>query len=136
MRQRYSLLLLGVIAAAVLVTLLQRLPDHPTVQRMSAPTPVRAAVTVVIRDGVVGPGLATVPKGDEVALRVENHEPHDVRLELAGYEDAVSVRIAAGTAWNTSFIADRPGDDFAWLLDGEPAGRFAVSGSHLVEGHR
>ena len=136
MNQRYGLLFSGVVAAAVLVTLLGRLPDRPPVRPARTPAPERAFVTLVIRDGAVGPELATVAKGNEVTLRVQNQEPRGVRLELAGYEDAVSIQIDAGAAWSTSFIADRPGEDFAWLLNGQPAGRFAVSGSHLVEGHR
>ena len=33
-------------------------------------------------------------------------------------------------------LADRPGDDFAWIVDGAAVGRLVVQGSHLVEGHR
>ena len=44
--------------------------------------------------------------------------------------------LAPGAGWTGEFLADRPGEDFAWLLDGEPAGRLTVTGSHLVEGHR
>ena len=33
-------------------------------------------------------------------------------------------------------IAERDWRNFAWTIDGRPAGRFAVQGSHLVEGHR
>ena len=29
-----------------------------------------------------------------------------------------------------------PGEDFAWLLNGKPAAKLRVAGSHLVEGHR
>jgi hypothetical protein len=62
---------------------------------------------------------------------------HAVGLALAGYEDRLAIpALSPGATWSGEFIADRPGEDFAWLLDGVPAGRLAVTGSHLVEGHR
>jgi hypothetical protein len=54
-----------------------------------------------------------------------------------GYEDRLgAVRVAPDSLWRGEFVADRPGQDFAWVLDGAPAGRLEVAGSHLVEGHR
>ena len=42
-----------------------------------------------------------------------------------------------GTSWiDEQVFADRPGDDFAWEVNGQVAGKLTVSGSHLVEGHR
>jgi len=66
-----------------------------------------------------------------------NRDAVTVTLSLAGYEDRLAPRaLARGARWDTTFIADRPGEDFAWLLDGKPAGQLTVTGSHLVEGHR
>ena len=48
----------------------------------------------------------------------------------------VSFSVAPGEIAHATFRADRPGGDFAWLVDGAPSGRFAVSGSHLEEGRR
>jgi hypothetical protein len=70
-------------------------------------------------------------------VRVVHRGTGPARLALMGYEDRLGVaEVAPGATWRASFVADRPGDDFAWMLDGAPAGRLRVSGSHLVEGHR
>jgi hypothetical protein len=58
-------------------------------------------------------------------------------IALPGYEDRLTVpRLEPGAQWSGGFLADRPGDDFAWVVNERPAGRFLVAGSHLVEGHR
>jgi hypothetical protein len=58
-------------------------------------------------------------------------------VALAGYEELLPPRrIAPGETWSAEFVSSRPGDDFAWLVDGRPAGRLRVTGSHLEEGHR
>jgi hypothetical protein len=68
---------------------------------------------------------------------VEHRGAATARLTLAGYEDRLDIpALAPGAGWTGQFLADRPGEDFAWLLDGQPAGRLTVTGSHLVEGHR
>jgi hypothetical protein len=60
-----------------------------------------------------------------------------VTLRLAGYQDRVSLdSLAAGETRVVEFLADRPGEDFTWLIDGRPSGWFLVTGSHLVGGHR
>jgi hypothetical protein len=56
-------------------------------------------------------------------------------LSLASYEEHVHLAVPPGKLASVAFRADHPGSDFAWLVDGEPAGMLAVSGSHLVEGH-
>jgi hypothetical protein len=72
-----------------------------------------------------------------VTLSIVNHGTRAVGIELSGYGDRVHVTgLAPGATWEGEFLADRPGDDFAWLLDGRPAGRLEIRGSHLVEGHR
>jgi hypothetical protein len=83
------------------------------------------------------PPFATVPKGTRVLLSVTNRRRLPVEVALPGYEDHLpSFRLRAGETWRGAFLADRPGEDFAWMIDGSPAGRFTVAGSHLVEGHR
>jgi hypothetical protein len=68
---------------------------------------------------------------------VEHRGEHPVRLALAGYEDRLDIPpLDPGTVWHGEFHAERPGEDFPWLLDGRPAGRLTVAGAHLVEGHR
>jgi hypothetical protein len=68
---------------------------------------------------------------------VVNHDPGVTRLTLSGYEDQVPIPpLLPDGRWTGAFLADRPGEDFAWVLDGIPTGRFAVTGSHLMDGHR
>jgi len=107
-------------------------------------TPVSSADTrpieVVLRiepDGTMTPASVSVEKGKRVHVTVTNHGEDPARVGLPGYEDAVaSVSIEAGETWCTQFTADRPGEDFAWVLNGAPATRFLVTGSHLIEGHQ
>jgi hypothetical protein len=71
-----------------------------------------------------------------VTVTVENRGPGTRTIALAGYEEQVHLAVPPGGTARVTFRADRPGDDFAWLVDGEPAGTLAVSGSHLIEGHQ
>ncbi|HEU4765423.1 MAG TPA: cupredoxin domain-containing protein [Candidatus Eisenbacteria bacterium] len=136
--KRYGLLALVVLAGAALILAAAR-PRSASV----APRAVRAeervehALSLVIADGAVVPARIEVPKGAAVLVRVENRDPSAHRFSLLGYESAVSpAALSPGGAATVRFNADRPGSDFAWLLDGKPAGVFVVQGSHLVEGHR
>ena len=136
MKRPYLLLAAAVVALALALTALGR------PRRADAPSPAAAAAPVVemaiaIGAGQVLPAVASVPKGARVRLRIENRGAAPARLALAGYEDRLEMpALAPGAVWTGEFLADRPGEDFAWLIDGQPAGRLAVSGSHLVEGHR
>ena len=136
MRRPYLLLAGGVVVLSVALSLLGR--PRPT----GAPAPGAATVpvtdlTITIVEGQVSPATSAVPKNHLVRLRVEHRAASTARLALAGYQDRIDIpALAPGGVWTGEFLADRPGDDFAWLLDGRPAGRFAVTGSHLVEGHR
>jgi hypothetical protein len=88
-------------------------------------------------DTTVVPESAQVPKDHRVRLTVRNRGTTPARLVLSGYEDRLSIpQLPPGAAWSGEFLADRPGEDFAWMLAGQPAGRLTVTGSHLVEGHR
>lgn len=138
MRRPYFWLLGGVVALALALTLLGRAPlrnvevsDTPL-----APAPaVEAALE--IRSGMISPSVVSVSKGDRIALIVTNADRSRAELTLLGYEDHISgIAIESGASWKGELFADRPGDDFAWVVNGRPAGRLAVSGSHLVEGHR
>ena len=117
-----------------------RLPGRAP-RAVPPPAKAQAAVPVVrlaieVRAGAAPPPRAAGPKDHRVELEVRNGEARTVRLALAGYDDRVSLSLAPGERWAGSFLADRPGDDFAWLLDGRAAGRLDVTGSHLEEGHR
>jgi hypothetical protein len=85
----------------------------------------------------VAPDVVSVPKDTRVRLSVCNRGTTPVRFAVAGYESRVRLdAIAPGATAHAGFTADLPGGDFALLVDARPAGRFAVTGSHLVEGHR
>ena len=137
MRRAYLLLLAGVAVLAVVASVAAHAPARG---RAAAPAPhalPTAALALALVDGRMAPDPAAVPKGHRVALTVTNRGSRAVDVRLAGYEDRVHApALAAGATWRVEFVADLPGEDFAWLVDGQPAGRLAVTGSHLVEGHR
>ena len=137
MRRRYLFLVGGVVALALILTALGRPRLAPPVRGVTQPEAPVVELTLGIEDGRISPAAASVAKGSRVRLRVDYRGDHPARLELAGYEGALSIpTLSPGTVWIGEFLAERPGEDFAWLLDGEPRGRLAVTGSHLVEGHR
>ena len=136
MKRPYLLLLAGTLVLAFALTMLGRPRPAATPPPTTTVAPV-TEVTIVIAGGHLSPAASGAPKGHIVRLRVEHRGEATARLALAGYEDRLEIPpLAPGTVWTGEFLADRPGDDFAWLLDDRPAGRFAVTGSHLVEGHR
>jgi len=136
MRRRYLLLAAAVVLLAFALTALGR------PRRAEAPAPAASAapmveLSIAIEARRVSPAVTSVPKGHRVLLRVEHRGAATARLALAGYEDRLDIpTLASGAVWTGEFLADRPGEGFAWLLDGAPAGRLAVTGSHLIEGHR
>lgn len=137
MNRAYLRLFLAVLALGVGLALLARAP-----RREAAPAPPpapapRAEIALALdAAGAIEPERSRVPKGADVTLTVSNRGATLRTLALAGYEAHVHVAVPPGKSATLSFRADHPGDDFAWLVDGEPAGRLAVNGSHLVEGHR
>ena len=136
MKRPYLLLMAGTIVLALALTVIGRPRTAATPPPAAPMTPV-VDLALIIAGGQVSPGISAAPKGHRMRLRVENRGEGTARLALAGYEDRLVIPpLAPGGSWTGEFLADRPGDDFAWLLDGRPAGRFAVTGSHLVEGHR
>lgn len=134
---RYLLLLGVTLAAGLALTLAARMPQSPAA-RPGAVAPVPGvALRIEFEDGSVLPATAVVPANHRVQLTLVNRGGAAIDVRLAGYEDRVAPgALAAGATWTGTFLADRPGEAFAWLVDGQPCGRLAVSGSHLVEGHR
>lgn len=96
------------------------------------------ALEITIGPGArITPAVASVPKDHRVRLTITNRDMRAASITLAGYEDRLGeLRVAPDSLWRGEFVADRPGQDFAWMLAGAPAGRLEVAGSHLVEGHR
>lgn len=137
MSRRYLLLLAGITILAAVLALLGRpsaRSPRPDAAVIAAPV---VDLTLTIAGGRVTPPVTSVAKGSRVRLRVDHRGDRPSRLALAGYEDLITIpTLQPGAVWTGEFAAERPGDDFAWLLDGEPRGRLAVTGSHMVEGHR
>jgi hypothetical protein len=135
--KRYAVLFLGTLLVGVALVGLGRM-RHPA-SRPQAPAAVAGTREITVEIGPEGavPASAAVPEGVHVKLRVRNRNPSPIRLALAGYEDRLGVMtLGPGEVRESEFLADRPGEDFAWLVDGEPRGRFQVTGPHLIEGHQ
>ena len=137
MRRSYGILFAATVIAGLALVLLGRSPRREPARDRARPEAPAVSISIEIRDGSVIPSAVTVPKDRLLRLTVRNRGPARARFGLAGYEDRLSARgIDPGDSLTAEFAADRPGDDFAWLIDGRPVGRFSVTGSHLVEGHR
>jgi hypothetical protein len=136
--KRYlALLAVAVAAGALALAVGRNLRAHARLEPAAVPSP-EAALEITIMPGEhIVPATASVPKDHMVKLSVTNHGARRASLTLMGYQDRFQVAaLAPDSTWRGMFLADRPGDDFAWMLDGAPAGRLAVTGSHLVDGHR
>lgn len=139
MTRRYLILLAAVLALGIGLSLVARSGLNRPGQTTAAATATVASVPVSIhvRDGAVTPAESVVPLGSRVALEVVNDGHEEIELALAGYEGILpALHVAGAGAARSEFTAGRPGEDFAWLVDGRPAGRLQVAGSHLIEGHR
>lgn len=139
MKRSYAILAACTLAGALLLLATAR--PHTTALRQPPETAPAAAaaqqVTLVVSNGTILPARLEVGKGAALEVRMENHDDVAHTASLLGYESAVSpAALAPGGAATLRFSADRPGSDFAWIVDGTPAGQFVVHGSHLVEGHR
>ena len=135
MTRSYRILLLAVIGLALALAVWGRRPSTPAAPPDSAAAEIAVAIDVRYAAGRVSD--ATAPAGARVRLTLHNDDTASVTVRLAGYDDRwTPPALAPGATWTTTFLADRPGDDFAWMVGDVPVGRFRVSGSHLVEGHR
>lgn len=137
MKRYLMLFLVGLGAASVLFAIGRRSPA--TAPEDVATSDLRAVdlELVITKEHRLEPQVAAVPKDHRVRLTVWNRDTRPVSMTLMGYQDRVAVRmVPPDSAWRGEFVADRPGEDFAWMLEGTPVGRLEVRGSHLVEGHR
>lgn len=137
MKRSYLVLLLVTLACAAGLTLLARNPRRAGRPSAAvAPVP-EIRLALEFGEGAMTPQDASVPKGHQVRLSVTNRGGRPVTIALSGYEDRLAIgALAPRATWTGTLLADRPGEDFAWLVDGTPVGRFRVLGSHLEEGHR
>lgn len=136
MIRRWGMLFVAAVIAGVGASVYARAP-RPVAEAPVASAETAVAMRVVLRGEAMEVEPAAVEVGTLLALTIENLGAAPARVRLAGYEDRVdSGDLAPGARWTTTFRADRPGDDFAWLVGEEPLARLDVTGSHLVEGHR
>lgn len=138
MKRSYGMLVLGSALLALAIVILVRTP-RPPARRDVAPAPAGTAVTIALtmEGGTLRPARVAAPKGANVTALVANRDSAPRTIALLGYEDRVRpTRVEPGDTVRLQFEAALPGEDFAWLVDGRPAGTFAARGSHLVEGHR
>ena len=137
MSRTYYRLALVVIAVGLALGILSRLPRREAPKPAAPPAVVRLEVALELApDGAVESNRDGVPKGTTIVLHVVNRGTVARTLSLSGYEERLHLRVEPTEIVHATFRADRPGGDFAWLVDGVPSGRFAVSGPHLDEGRR
>ena len=136
MSRRYGWLAITLVVAALLLSLAARRSGRaPAEGTAAAPVP-ETALTIVYHDRRLDPEHASVAKGHRVRLTVVNADRAALSLVLGGYQDRVHFELAPGDTGRGTFVADLPGDDFAWLEGGRPVGVLRVTGSHLEDGHR
>lgn len=137
MRRAYLILALSSLAVAASLAALARVSHPPHDTTAAAPVHHGVGLLLKVENGLTDPPVATVRKDWIVLLEVINRDRVPIRLSLTGYEDCVSSGpIAPDSTWHARFAADRPGDEFEWQVNGHPAGRFIVMGSHLDEERR
>ena len=135
MTRRYLILFLVVLATAIALQRIGQARRPPSVPAAPAPATLRVSVELGAGSAISHP--ASVSLGERLALTLVNRSGRRVRVSLSGYEDRFTIpALAADSTWQGTLVADRPGEQLAWLVDGMPAGRFDVTGSHLIEGHR
>lgn len=134
---RYLGLLVAAFALGLVLMVAARSLHAPAPVVAHVPEVPSVELALTLTNEGITPGNATVPKDHRVKLAITNHRHDRVGLSLHGYQDRLLIGwIEPDSTWRGEFLADRPGDGFAWELEGEPVGRLAVEGSHLVEGHR
>lgn len=135
--KRLLTLLAVVLVAGALTGMLSRVwrPAGPAPAPKVAQPDYDLALTVTGRR--VMPEAVAIPKHRLVHLSVTNRDTRPVTLSLAGYEDRLhTAPIPPDSTWRGTFLADRPGEGFAWQVNGMALGRLDITGSHLEEGHR
>jgi len=136
--KRYLVLLAIVIAVGVVATVASRAKrDDAGTVTSGAERPVVTLALTITPEGDIDPATTSVPKDHLVRLTVTNHYRRQVTLTLMGYQDRFGVAyVGPDSVWSGEFVSDRPGDGFAWILEGAPVGRLDVTGVHMIEGHQ
>ena len=137
MKRAWNLLGALVVAGALALAVAARLPRPAAAPPAAEPLPPLDVATLEVSGGQVLPARTAGVLGHRLAITVLNRGGSPARLALSGYEHAFAPRVLApGESRTDTLLLDLPGEDFAWMLDGVPAGQLLVAGSHLAEGHR
>jgi hypothetical protein len=135
--KRYLALLCGALVLGLLLMVAARSMRAPAPAITRAPEIPAVDLELTLTSQGISPENSSVPKDHRVRLTIVNHRRDRVGLSLRGYQDRLMIGwIDPDSTWRGEFLADRPGDGFAWMLEGEPVGKLAVTGSHLMEDHR
>ena len=137
MRRSWLLLIAAALLVGAGLVIARRVPHAvPTEVPVSSPAPL-VGLAIRVESGTILPAGAELALGSRLVLTRINaaFEPHVIAL--SGYEHALpACTLQVGESRADTLLLTLPGDDFAWLLDGQPVARLSVTGSHLVEGHR
>ena len=127
-----SALVLGIVLMTIARTVHMPAPAAPKVVEIPS-----VDLTLTLTQRGITPENSAVPKDHRVRLTIVNRRRDRVGLALHGYQDKLMIGwIEPDSTWRGEFLADRPGEGFAWELEGEPVGKLSVTGSHLEDGHR
>jgi hypothetical protein len=136
MKRYIVVLVVGIGLAAALLALRGRMRAAEVEAPREASDVTELALTITPEQRLT-PAVASVPKDHVIKLAVTNRYRFAVSMTLMGYQDRLAViSVPPDSTWRGEFLADRPGEEFGWIIEGAPAGRLRVAGSHLVEGHR
>lgn len=137
MKRAWGILGALVVAGALALAVAARVPRPSAGPAAAPPPPPLDLATLELSAGQVSPSRTAGVLGHRLAITVHNRGTAPARLALSGYEHAFAPRVLApGESRTDTLLLDLPGEDFAWMLDGLPAGQLLVAGSHLAEGHR
>ena len=137
MKRAWGILGALVIAGALALALAARLPRPAAAPAAATPPPPLDLAALELVAGHVIPARTAGVLGHRLAITVTNRGGAPARLALSGYEHAFAPRVLGpGESRTDTLLLDLPGEDFAWMLDGLPAGQLLVAGSHLAESHR
>jgi hypothetical protein len=133
----WIVLALLVLAGVLALTVLSHSPRRAEAPAPAPPpAPIDFASLEVAGDTLSSPRVDGV-LGHRLAVTITNRGSRPATVALSGYEHAFAPRtLAPGGSRTDTLLLDLPGEDFAWMLDGRPAGQLRVAGSHLAEGHR
>ena len=137
--KRWLWILLGALVLGGLTSGLMRWQaSRPEATPAGAAVLPRADVEADLTPEGLGPYRIQVPKDSDVHLIVHaSPRAKEGSLVLLGYEDSAKpLFLGPGQAGEIVFASTRPGDDFAFTLEGNVVGRLEVTGSHLEEGHQ